>query len=136
MNHNKRVIYADWLGISASGLCLIHCALTPLLFTAKPLYYGMIGRQVHNHGAWAALDYVFLILSFLAVWYAARNTSFITLKWVLWAAWIAFTIGLLLESMHLAFGHWLMYVGSITLVMAHIKNFYHGQHHCKIEVSN
>ena len=137
MNQSKRVNYADWLGISASGLCLVHCALTPLIFTAKPLYYGMIGKQVHHHGAWAALDYVFLVLSFLAVWYSARNTPFTSLKWVLWGAWTVFAIGLLLESQHLAIGHWLMYVGSITLVIGHIKNFYHGQrHHCKIEVSN
>lgn len=136
MNQNKKVNYADWLGISASGLCLIHCALTPIIFTAKPVFYGMIEKSVHNHEAWATLDYVFLILSFLAVWYAARHTPHALLKWVLWLAWTLFAFGLLLESHRSSLGHGLMYVGSITLVLAHIKNYYHGQRQCKIELSN
>ena len=136
MNQTKKARYSDWLGASASGLCIIHCMLTPLIFTAKPLYFGMIGQQVHTHGLWPALDYIFLILSLLAVWYSAQNTPHATLKWVFWTAWMVFAFGLLFEPHQFALGHWLMYIGSITLVIAHIKNYFQVQHHCEFELSN
>ncbi|MEO1258341.1 MAG: MerC domain-containing protein [Bacteroidota bacterium] len=129
MNQTKNLEYSDWLGVAASGLCAIHCALTPLLFAAKPILEGTMGEHVHGHFLWAAMDYIFLVLSFLAVWYSARHTTHATLKWVLWAAWAAFALGLLSESLELPLGSWFMYAGSITLVIAHIKNYHHCQQH-------
>lgn len=136
MDQARNVKYSDWLGASASGLCLIHCALSPFIFTAKPVFYGMIGRPIHTHGFWAELDYVFLIISLLAVWYSARHAHNIFLRWVLWAAWVAFAIGLLFEPYALAIGHGLMYFGSVILVVAHIVNYFQGQQHSIIEASN
>ena len=135
MNQTGKINFSDWLGVSASTLCIVHCALTPLIFTAKPVFYGMIGKQVHNHGAWAALDYVFLILSLIAVYYSARHTAHPILKWVFWAAWIVFACGLLFEPHTMTSGHWLMYAGSIVLVIAHLINYQYNHHH-KIEVSS
>lgn len=136
MNKTKVIDYSDWLGASASALCLIHCALTPLIFVTKPLYFGMVGRPVHYHGWWAGLDYIFLALSLLAVWYSARHTPHLTLRWVLWAAWVVFAVGLLLEPYELILGQGLMYTGSITLVVAHIKNYFYCQQHCKAGMTN
>lgn len=135
MNRIKKMNYSDWLGTAASGLCVIHCTLTPLFFAAKPVLAGMVGKHAHGPGLWASLDYIFLVLSFLAVWYSARHTTHTTLKWVLWAAWGAFAFGLLSELLELSFGQWFMYVGSISLVIAHVKNYHHCQQ-CKIEAPN
>jgi hypothetical protein len=126
MDQTENLEYSDWLGAAASGLCAIHCTLTPLLFAAKPVLEGSSGEH-HSPGFWAALDYIFLGLSLLAVWYSARHTSHGTVKWVLWAAWIVFAIGLLSEPLELSFGKWLMYAGSISLVIAHLKNYHHCQ---------
>jgi len=136
MDQTKKLRYSDWLGASASGLCIIHCVLTPLIFTAKPVYYGMMGKQIHTHDLWPALDYIFLILSLLAVWYSARNTPHAILKWIFWVAWMIFALGLLFEPSSTVLGHWLMYIGSTTLVIAHIRNYFQVNQHCKIELSN
>ncbi len=135
MNLFKKSSYSDWLGVLASGLCVAHCAMIPLIFSAKPVFYGMIDRQVHNHGAWASLDYIFLVLGLLAVYYSARHTAHVTLKWILWLAWGVFAFGLLSEPLELSFGKWLMYASSITLVIAHIGNYRYRQQ-CKNEMQN
>lgn len=125
--------YSDLLGAAASGLCAVHCAVAPLLFAAKPILEHATGEHGHAHGSfvWAAFDYVFLALSFVAVWYSARRTDHRILKRVLWGSWGVFAMGILFESFHLPYGHWLMYGGSITLVVAHIKNY----QHCKVHGS-
>lgn len=114
---------SDLLGAAASGLCAIHCTLTPIFFAAKPVLDSTLGEYAHGGGFWAALDYVFLVLSLLAVWYSARHTSHKTIKWVLWVAWGVFAIGLLSEPLDFTHGKWLMYAGSITLVVAHLQNY-------------
>ena len=131
----KSPIYSDILGTAASGLCAIHCALTPLFFAAKPLLESTTGEHTDGHGLWGMLDYVFLILSLLAVWYSARHTTHTNLKWILWVAWGVFALGLLSEPFELTFGIWLMYAGSFTLVIAHIKNYRHCQQ-CKLDMPN
>jgi hypothetical protein len=119
MQNSSRLYQSDLLGVLASGLCAIHCALTPVFFAARPLLEG----HHHHGGFWGALDYVFLIVSLLAVWYSARHTSHRTYKWVLWVSWAVFAIGLLSEVLHISWGIWLMYIGSIVLVVSHIQNY-------------
>jgi hypothetical protein len=122
--------YSNLLGAAASGLCAVHCAATPLLFAAKPILEHATMDHGHAHGSslWAVFDYVFLVLSFVAVWYSARHTDHRLLKRILWISWSVFAVGLLSESFHLPYSHWLMYGGSIALVVAHLKNF----QHCRI----
>lgn len=87
----------------------------------------MVGVQAHDHGLWPYLDYAFLILSLLAVWLSAKHAHHPVLRWVFWAAWGLFAFGLLLEPQELVLGHALMYIGSFTLVVAHLKNYLHCQ---------
>jgi len=121
--------YSNLLGAAASGLCAVHCAITPLIFAAKPLLAHAHDGHEHAHGSplWAAFDYIFLALSFVAVWYSVRNTSHSNLKKVLWASWGVFAAGILFEAFHLPYGHWLMYTGSIALVVGHLLNYRHCQ---------
>ncbi len=131
MNQVKKLDYSDWFGAAVSGLCAIHCTLTPLFFAAKPIWKSTMGE--HSHFVWGMLDYVFLTLSLLAVWYSARHTTHTTLKWVLWASWGIFAVGLLSEPFDYPFGKWLMYAGSIILIIAHVKNYRHCQQ-CRVSV--
>ena len=117
--------YSNLVGAAASGLCAVHCAATPLLFAAKPVLGHAVGEHAHGSPLWAAFDYVFLVLSFLAVWYAARHSDHSILKRVLWVSWVVFATGILFEAFHLPYGHWLMYGGSIALVVVHVKNYQH-----------
>ncbi|MEM6722874.1 MAG: MerC domain-containing protein [Bacteroidota bacterium] len=114
---------SDVLGALASGLCAIHCTLTPLIFAAQPMIEGAVGEHAHGSSFWAAFDYIFLALSLLAVWFSARHTHHKNIKWILWISWFVFAIGLLSEPFHLPFGKWLMYGGSISLVITHLQNY-------------
>ncbi len=129
----KKINQSDLLGAAASGLCAIHCALTPLIFAAKPVLEGAVGEHAHCTGIWAVFDYVFLVLSLVAVWYSARHTGHATIKRILWIAWVVFAVGLLSEPLHLSHGIWLMYAGSITLVITHVQNYKYCQK-CKDDV--
>lgn len=126
--------YSNLLGAVASGLCVIHCAVTPLLFVAKPMLEEATSEHEHLHGSpfWAAFDYIFLLLSFIAVYYSVRHTSHRSLKWVLWVSWVVFAAGILFEVFHLPYGHWLMYSGSIALVIGHLMNY----RHCQVNGKN
>ena len=123
----EKLGYSDFLGAVASGLCAIHCALTPVFFAARPVLETTMGKHSHGPGFWALLDYLFLVLSLAAVWYSARHTDHTGIKRALWGAWSIFAIGLLSESFHFHHGIWFMYVGSITLVVTHLYN----HRHCK-----
>lgn len=122
MGQMEKLSYSDLLGAAASGLCAIHCALTPVFFAARPVLESTIDKHSHGTGFWAILDYIFLVLSLVAVWYSSRHTNHKVIKKVLWWAWGIFAIGLLSETIHFYYGKWFMYVGSITLVVAHLYN--------------
>lgn len=117
-----KLSYSDVLGVAASGLCAIHCALTPVFFATRPILENTIGKHSHGSGFWALLDYLFLVLSLVSVWYSARYTTHTAIKSVLWGAWVVFAMGLLSETFHFPYGKWFMYIGSITLVVAHVHN--------------
>lgn len=137
MDQTKKLNYSDWLGAAASGLCVIHCTLTPLLFAARPMLESTLDVHAHGSGFWALLDYLFLILSLAAVWYSARHTGHTGIKWILWGAWGIFAIGLLSEPFHFSYGKWFMYAGSITLVVAHLYNHrYCKKIHKKVTAEN
>ena len=123
---------SDLLGVLASGLCAIHCTLTPIFFLAKPILDNTVENQGHGNSLWTALEYVFLVLSLIAVWFSSKHTNLKSIKWILWSAWIVFSIGLLSERIHFENGIWLMYSGSAALVIAHVINYRHCQK-CKKE---
>ena len=90
---------ADLYGVMLSFLCAIHCALTPLIFIAKPLIDQTNGH--HHLGWWGLLDFVFWALSFVAVWYSTKHTSSQVYKILLWGFWVLFAISLCLEKLHI-----------------------------------
>lgn len=133
---NYLVDKSDLIGISASFLCTIHCIITPLFFMAKPLMYASHAHSHHGHDhshghdhAWASLDYVFLIIAFVAVWLSANHTHNKKIKVGLWIGWALLTIGILIEISGKAIGSYIMYVGSFSLISLHILN----RRYCKIE---
>jgi len=117
----KKISSSDVLGITASGLCAIHCAITPLIFVAKPILENTSTIHSHSHW-WALFDLLFMVLSLFAVYYSSKQASSKTMKWLFWLAWMIFTVGLFFEFIHVQFGIWLMYFGSISLIVIHFKN--------------
>lgn len=135
MNRLVRLTNSDIIGVAASGLCALHCAIAPLIFATRPFVKVSVdyGHDHHGFGIWAIMDYLFMAISFFAVRYSAKQNQHKVLKWVLWAAWVVFTMGLALEAFAFENGVVLMYTGSFVLIIAHS----YSHRYCKrIKVSN
>ena len=116
---------SDLFGAAVSGLCAIHCTLTPLFFAARPLLETSLHDLPHTAAWWASLDYVFLLLSLAAVGYSAHRTDSKAIRVTLWGAWAVFACGLLLEPLEISLAKAMMYAGSAALIVAHLLNHRH-----------
>jgi hypothetical protein len=85
-SHLKKYI-ADILGICSSAICFVHCIASPLL-----LAIGLLKNDL----PW--LKYVFLVIAFLSVFTAIRDTTPGKVAVFLWASFWVFTFSLLFES--------------------------------------
>ena len=111
---------SDTLGALASSLCLIHCLATPLIFIGHT-------TSVHQcHAApvwWRAIDFIFLAISFIAVYNSSKHT---TKKWIRYAFW--FCWGLLAIVIFMERLEWVhipepvLYILAFSLSCLHIYN--------------
>lgn len=110
----------DTIGVVASSLCLLHCLLTPVLFIAQ--------AQIINHEAsapiwWKMLDYIFLIISFFAIYRSSKSTSKRWIKLALWFAWLCLCFIILNEKLAwFAIPEYAIYIPSIGLIFLHLYN--------------
>ncbi len=112
----------DLSGAMVSVLCMVHCMATPLLFLTMPALEAT-ARSHHEHSWWGLLDWVFLALSLIAVWYAAKYTTHRGIRFLFWIFWLVFAAGLMVEMYGLQEQKWLMYAGSLSLAITHMVNF-------------
>ena len=110
---------SDSLGALASSLCLLHCVATPFLFVLQPL-------AVSEEAApfwWQSLDFVFLVISFLAVYWSAINTSKKWMRNALWTSFIVLALAILNEKFELLhLGEFLTYIPAASLIGLHLYN--------------
>ncbi|MEO0405162.1 MAG: MerC domain-containing protein [Bacteroidota bacterium] len=115
-----RYIKADNVGVMAGTLCLIHCMITPFLFLAKACTASCCADAPVW---WQALDYVFIVVSFWAIFYATKHTSKEWMKSALWISWSILFVVLLIQSFS---GGWLpelfVHVPALTIVGLHFYN--------------
>lgn len=120
---------ADYIGIVGSVLCIVHCMLVPALAFGSTF--------AHNHHANAgliSLDYFFILINGIAVYYATRDHKSLPLRLLLWGALSIFSVSLILENHSHVFS-WLGYVGSGLLIAGHMLNIYICQFAGKAKVS-
>lgn len=106
----------DLLGLSAAGLCLIHCLVFPLLMIIP---FGI----VHN----VYIDLFFFLIGVIVVYRVTRYMKITWLKYLFWTSIVMIGISVLVDlvyHMHLPF----IYIGAITLVIAHLINFKNHKH--------
>jgi len=110
---------SDSIGALASGLCLVHCVATPFIFVLQPL----TASEEVTPLWWESLDYIFLAISFLAVYWSAINTS---KKWMKYALWISFSLlsfAILNEKFGFVdLGNFIAYIPAASLVFLHVYN--------------
>ncbi|MEZ0484882.1 MerC domain-containing protein [Fibrella aquatica] len=113
---------ADYIGITGSVLCIIHCLITPILVMTSTLL---------NHDSlrigFLSLDYLFIAINIVAVWSATRHTSR-PIRLALWSLLTLFATGLLLEDLDPRF-EYMAYAASLGLVISHLANIRYCRNH-------
>jgi len=110
----------DFVGAISSGLCLVHCLFTPLLFTIQacssscseisPLW-------------WKMVDFLFLVISLLAIIHTARHSSSKYIPQLLYTNWILLTLIIVNNFISIIIiPHALIYIPAISLIVLHLYN--------------
>ena len=84
---------SDRIGAISSGLCMLHCFATPFLFL---LQSSLIFISVDFTSTWFILNYIFLFISFIAVYYSVKNSSNRFIRVFLYLFW-ALLSGLIIQ---------------------------------------
>ena len=110
---------SDTIGIFTSLICSIHCFATPILFVAQS---GFASADIQPIW-WESINYLFIVFSFIAVYYSVRNTSKKIMKPMLWICWLFFTTIILNEIIGIVeISELFSYVSAFSLAFAHTYN--------------
>ena len=110
----------DIFGALASSLCVIHCVATPLLFIA----HSCSNNSCSNTPIWwKSLDYLFLSISFFAIYKSVQTTSKKIMKYILWVNWFILFCLILNESQKwLILSEVYIHCTAISLSIFHLYN--------------
>lgn len=110
---------SDVAGILASSLCLIHCVFTPFLFVAQT----QMACCEAVLGWWGSIDYLFLMISFFAIYKSTKTT---TKNWVKTSFWLSWTIlSIIIVNEHFGWFHLVeesIYIPALALILLHFYN--------------
>ena len=118
---NMKVVLnnSDTIGIFTSLICSIHCFATPILFVAQS---GFASADIQPIW-WESINYLFIVFSFIAVYYSVRNTSKKIMKPMLWICWLFFTTIILNGIIGIVeISELFSYVSAFSLAFAHTYN--------------
>lgn len=122
MGSNKYTAGADKLGIASAVICTIHCLVVPMLFLLKYWWTNTTGKALFGTSGlpswWETIDYLFLIVGFVAVYHASAHASGRYIKLSLWLFWLCLAIAVVFEHTL----HWMAYIASIGLITTHFIN--------------
>ena len=120
----------ETIGAIVSTLCVVHCLLTPLLFVAQSY------TATHSHEApfwWKSLDYLFILISVIAVYESTKKSTNKLIKAGLWMSWIMLFLLILNEKLvWIELDEIITYSVALTLSMLHIYNL----NYCQCETEN
>ncbi|MBU2938499.1 MerC domain-containing protein [Lacinutrix sp. C3R15] len=110
----------DNIGALASTLCLIHCVATPFIFIAQSC---SVANCSEVPTWWGIIDYLFLILSFFAVYRTTKTTSINRIKPMLWFSFfLLFAVVANEKYSWFYLNENFIYVPAIALIALHIYN--------------
>ncbi len=108
---------ADYIGITGSVLCLIHCLVTPVLLLTS----AVLKQNVQALAGWHSLDYMFIGINVVAVFQATRHHALPAIRLCLWGFLGLFALALLLEERSAVFAY-VGYIASFGLIVTHLAN--------------
>lgn len=120
----------DTLGAIASSLCLIHCVATPFLFMAQATSVTCCDTPPLW---WRIMDYIFLLISFFAVYRSTQTTSSSWMKPLLWLSWSLLCFIILNEKASLfSIPEYFIYFPAFALIVLHLYN----KKYCQCNTTN
>ena len=120
-------INSDLIGASASILCTIHCLATPFIFVASACTQSCCANAPTW---WIAIDYIFLFISFIAVYRSTKTTSSNWIKPLIWLYWVGLFVLILVEhNLSIQISPFYKYIAALSLATTHIYNLKYCQ--CK-----
>ena len=117
---NLSIKYSDKVGVASNILCMLHCFATPFIFFSQTQTV-QISHDIPF--AWQIINYFFIAVSGIAVYYSAKNSTnnivkfFMVLTWLI-LSFLIFSEGL--EILHLP--EILTYLSASFLSLLHIYN--------------
>lgn len=111
---------ADYFGIIASGLCLLHCFATPFVFIVRSCSAACCSETPIW---WKTIDYLFVIISLFAVKQAFRTSDNKLIKLGFIASWVTLLILVLNESFQIfSIFKNAVFIPAFSLILFHIYN--------------
>ena len=110
----------DNIGIIAGFLCAVHCIATPFLFIAKACTATCCSEAPIW---WIFIDYLFLIISFIAIYYTNKSTVTTWIKLCLWISWFLLGFSIVSHSFDINFlPKNFIYFPAFTIIFLHFYN--------------
>ena len=110
----------DTIGIIAGSLCTIHCIATPFLFIAKACSAACCADAPVW---WVMIDYLFLFISFFAIFFINKSLSIKWLKASFWGSWTLLLFSILDHSFGIYYlPNNFIYLPSFLIIVLHVYN--------------
>ncbi|MEM7104728.1 MAG: MerC domain-containing protein [Bacteroidota bacterium] len=120
MSLDSTINKSDNIGAFASSLCLVHCIATPFIFVSSSC---AISCGANSPFWWVAIDYLFIAISFFAVYWSAKNTSKEWMRYAFWISWALLLVVIANERLSLVpLTGYAIYIPAIGLVGLHLYN--------------
>ena len=117
----------DTIGSLASTLCLLHCIATPFIFITQAC---TMSCCADTPIWWQSIDYIFIVISFFAIYRSTQTSTNKIIKSLLWITWLIFFALILNKSLDLIYiNKNFAYCAGISLAFLHLYNLRYCQ--CK-----
>ena len=111
---------SDSIGVIAGSLCLIHCAITPLIFVAQACTKTCCAS---TPDWWSWIDFIFIGVAFFAVYRSVKTTGKNWMKYALWTSWGTLFLLIINEQTGLiAIPELSVQIAALILVGLHLYN--------------
>ena len=108
------------MGIIASTLCMIHCIGTPFIFIAKACSTTCCAEAPLW---WVVIDYIFLFISFIAIYFINKDLKKGWLKNAFWISWFILLFTILNQSLQIIdIPKNFIYIPAISIIVLHFYN--------------
>ena len=111
-------LHHDKLGIFSSALCMVHCIGTPFIFFAKACQTTCCSDAPVW---WLVIDYVFLVISFIAIYHTTKKKINNWLNKLFWITWTTLLFAVIEHSFSLSLlPSYFIYIPAFLIILLHI----------------